>query len=259
MDMKDFIASLFLIVIAGLTAAMLLSAEQTATVHIGAGGVSMAVDHPAQAAAAPPLPTVAPTPTQTPPAALPDDPPRTTSPASPTDPVAASGYPAHFYGLSPYALYGDHLTYCYDPTAAWTPEWVQITRASFAAWTPTGLTFTEVAYSPFPGDCFILVKASPQTAEAMAATATAAADGVIAGLASSIGPLPGVQSWIWLNTAVSDYIVEIVAHEIGHILGLPDSPDSQAGIMYRRAQPGSGVQPGAADFAAVAEFWGMGQ
>ena len=48
MDMKDFIASLFLIVIAGLTAAMLLSAGQTATVHIGAGGVSLAVDHPAQ-------------------------------------------------------------------------------------------------------------------------------------------------------------------------------------------------------------------
>ena len=252
MDMKDFIASLFLIVIVGLTAAMLLSAGQTATVHIGAGGVSLA-------AAAPPLPTVTLTPTPTPPIAWPDDPPRPLSPASSTDPFAAGGYPAHVSGLSPHALYGDHLTYCYDPAVVWPPEWAQITRASFAAWTPTGLTFTEVAYSPFPGDCFILVKASPQTAEAMAATATAAADGVIAGLASSIGPLPGVQSWIWLNTAVSDYIVEIVAHEIGHILGLPDSPDSQAGIMYRRAQPGSGVQPGAADFAAVAEFWGMGQ
>ncbi len=257
MDMKDFIASLFLIVIAGLTAAMLLSAGQTATVHIGAGGVSLAVDHPAQAAAASPLPTVTPTPPT--PIASPDDPPRPLSPAASMDPTAAGGYPAHVYGLSPHALYGDHLTYCYDPAVVWPPEWAQITRASFAAWTPTGLTFTEVAYSPFPGDCFILVKASPQTAEAMAATATTAADGVIAGLASSIGPLPGVQSWIWLNTAVSDYIVEIVAHEIGHILGLPDSPDSQAGIMYRRAQPGSGVQPGAADFAAVAEFWGMGQ
>jgi len=66
MDMKDFIASLFLIVIAGLTAAMLLSAGQTATVHIGAGGVSLAVDQPAQAAAAPPLPTVTPTPTPPP-------------------------------------------------------------------------------------------------------------------------------------------------------------------------------------------------
>ena len=251
MDMKDFIASLFLIVIAGLTAAMLLSAEPTATVHIGAGGVSLA-------AAAPPLPTMTPTPT--PPTASPDDPPRPLSPASSIDPAAAGGYPAHVYGLSPHALYGDHLTYCYDPAVVWPPEWAQITRASFAAWTPTGLTFTEVAYSPFPGDCFILVKASPQTAEALAATTTGAAtEGVIAGLASSIGPLPGVQSWIWLNTAVSDYIVEIVAHEIGHILGLPDSPDSQAGIMYRRAQPGSGVQPGAADFAAVAEFWGMGQ
>ncbi len=251
MDMKDFIASLFLIVIAGLTAAMLLSAGQTVTVHIGAGGVSLA-------AAAPPLPAVTPTPT--PPIALPDDPPQPTSPAASIDPAAASGYPAHVSGLSPHALYGDHLTYCYDPAVVWPPEWVQITRASFAAWTPTGLTFTEVAYSPFPGDCFILVKASPQPAEAMAATTTGAAtEGVIAGLASSIGPLPGVQSWIWLNTAVSDYIVEIVAHEIGHILGLPDSPDSQAGIMYRRAQPGSGVQPGAADFAAVAEFWGMGQ
>ena len=249
--MKDFIASLFLIVIAGLTAAMLLSAEPTATVHIGAGGVSLAVDHPAQAAAAPPLPTVTPTPT--PLAALPDDPPRPLSPASFTDPADAGGYPANLSGLSPHALYGDHLTYCYDPTVAWPPEWVQTTRASFAAWTPTGLTFTEVAYSPFPGDCFILVKASPQTA------AATAADGVIAGLASGIGPLPGVQSWIWLNTAVSEYIFEIVAHEIGHILGLPDSPDSQAGIMYRRAQPGSGVQPGAADFAAVAKFWGMGQ
>ena len=249
--MKDFIASLFLIVIAGLTAAMLLSSGQTATVHIGAGGVSLA-------AAAPPLPAVTPTPT--PPIALPDDPPQPTSPAASIDPAAASGYPAHVSGLSPHALYGDHLTYCYDPSVAWPPEWVQTTRASFAAWTPTGLTFTEVAYSPFPGDCFILVKASPQPAEAMAATTTGAAtEGVIAGLASSIGPLPGVQSWIWLNTAVSDYIVEIVAHEIGHILGLPDSPDSQAGIMYRRAQPGSGVQPGAADFAAVAEFWGMGQ
>ena len=249
--MKDFIASLFLIVIAGLTAAMLLSSGQTATVHIGAGGVSLA-------AVAPPLPTVTPTPT--PPIASPDDPPRPLSPASSIDPAAAGGYPAHVSGLSPHALYGDHLTYCYDPAVVWPPEWAQITRASFAAWTPTGLTFTEVAYSPFPGDCFILVKASPQTAEAMAATTTGAAtEGVIAGLASSIGPLPGVQSWIWLNTAVSDYIVEIVAHEIGHILGLPDSPDSQAGIMYRRAQPGSGVQPGAADFAAVAEFWGMGQ
>ena len=62
MDMKDFIASLFLIVIAGLTAAMLLSAGQTATEHIGAGGVPLAVDQPAQAAAAPPLPTVTPTP-----------------------------------------------------------------------------------------------------------------------------------------------------------------------------------------------------
>ena len=258
MDMKDFIASLFLIVIAGLTAAMLLSAGQTVTVHIGAGGVSLAVDHPAQTAAAPPLPTVPPTPT--PLAALPDDPPRPLSPASSIDPAAAGGYPAHVSGLSPHALYGDHLTYCYDPAVVWQPEWAQITRASFAAWTPTGLTFTEVAYSPFPGDCFILVKASPQTAAALAATTTGAAtEGVIAGLASSIGPLPGVQSWIWLNTAVSDYIVEIVAHEICHILGLPDSPDSQAGIMYRRAQPGSGVQPGAADFAAVAEFWGMGQ
>ena len=203
-------------------------------------------------------PTVTPTPTQ--PIASPDDPPQPLSPAASIDPAAAGGYPAHVYGLSPHALYGDHLTYCYDPAVVWPPEWVQITRASFAAWTPTGLTFTEVAYSPFPGDCFILVKASPQPAEAMAATTTGAAtEGVIAGLASSIGPLPGVQSWIWLNTAVSDYIVEIVAHEIGHILGLPDSPDSQAGIMYRRAQPGSGVQPGAADFAAVAEFWGMGQ
>ncbi len=258
MDMKDFIASLFLIVIAGLTAAMLLSAEPTATVHIEAGGVSLAVDHPAQAAAASPLPTVTPTPPT--PIASPDDPPRPLSPAASMDPAAAGGYPAHVYGLSPHALYGDHLTYCYDPAVAWPLGWVQITRASFAAWTPTGLTFTEVAYSPYPGDCFIVVKASPQTAEALAATTTGAAtEGVIAGLASSIGPLPGVQSWIWLNTAVSDYIVEIVAHEIGHILGLPDSPDSQAGIMYRRAQPGSGVQPGAADFAAVAEFWGIGQ
>ena len=63
MDMKDFIASLFLIVIAGLTAAMLLSAGQTASVHIGAGGVSLAVDQPAQAAAAPPWASGTPTPT----------------------------------------------------------------------------------------------------------------------------------------------------------------------------------------------------
>jgi hypothetical protein len=257
MDMKAFIASLFLAAIAGIAAYMLL--RSPADFQLTAGGVTLsygslpAADPAYATAVAPPpqpptlmQPTAAAPPTPLPQATAPPTPP-TLPLIDPHDPRLPTLPPflteAYIHSLpplaaTPYETFGRHLTYCHDPATAWTAEMRATTAAGFAAWEPTGLSFSEVAYAPHPIDCFILVRAS-------------ADPGVPAlGQASAVGPLWGLQSWLWSNTAHMPHNVSVVIHEVGHILGLPHTA---AGVMQPTIQ--FGLWPDEADFARVRCYW----
>jgi hypothetical protein len=141
----------------------------------------------------------------------------------------------------PYELYGSDLTYCYDvdpKNIVWTAEMKQVTAVGFAAWEPAGLTFREVPYSPFWQECLILVTAwSDWTNEAL-------------GSASSVGPLPSGQSYIWSNTYHMPHNTVVVAHEVGHLLGLQHT---QGGIMNPTIILSAWPTP--ADYLAVRAYW----
>jgi hypothetical protein len=253
MDVRAFIASLFFTLLLGLVALMLLTTDGADAGRIQVNiAISIAATEVLTTAAppSPPLPptAVAPIAAPTVNAPLPLLPTLEPSPFADNrvPPEADARWRFHL----PVETFGLDLTYCHaaadhrpllphipasDP---WTDEMRAISAAGFAAWEGTGLTFHEVPYSPHPADCFVVVVASANP------------DAAFLGQASAIGPLWGMQNWIWSNTAQTPHNVYVVIHEVGHLLGLPHTP---TGVMQPNVQ--FGLLPGQAEFAIARRFW----
>jgi hypothetical protein len=227
--MKDFVASLFLGLIVGVVALAILSANGNAPVRVE---IEIGSVQTAQATAVPPTPTAEATAV----AQI-----FTPAPAISIEPLTgAEMYERTGYWIyaTPYQLHGSRLSYCHDPEWPWTDEERAISAAAFAAWEPAGLSFHEVAYSPYAAECFLLVSAGSNAHE------------VALGIASSIGPLLEMQNWIWSNTYPMPHNLYVVIHEIGHVLGLAHTSE---GVMQPHVQ--LGVLPNQTEFAAVRRFW----
>lgn len=259
MDIRAFIASLCFTLLLGLVALMLLTTDGADAGRIRVDIAIGMVPTDVPATAAPPSPLLPPTavpPTAVPPIAAPTlAAPLPLLPTLEPSPFIDNRVPAESDARwrfhLPVETFGRDLTYCHaaagdaptnipHPAAndPWTDERRAITAAGFAAWEGTGLTFREVPYSPHPADCFVVVVASanPYTA--------------ILGQASAVGPLWGMQNWIWSNTAEMPHNLYVVIHEVGHLLGLAHS---STGVMQPYTQ--FGLLPGQAEFAAARRFW----
>jgi hypothetical protein len=218
--MRDFIASVLFSLIIGIVAMALLTNSGRAD-----GSFEFRVEvGMAQATAVPPTPTPQPTPTAWATAVAPIVPPA---------PTGRAGMYA-----TPYQLHGDRLTYCHNPAHQWTAEERAITAAGFEAWTPAGLSFHEVAYSPRPTECLISVEASADYGDIAVGRARVAAGGL------------RYQSRIWSNLALMPHNLDVVMHEIGHVLGLDHAP---TGVMTYYLL--IGLRPEAADFQGVRAYW----
>lgn len=254
MDIRAFIASLCFTLLLGLIALMLLTTDGADAGRIQLDIAIGIAPTEVPATAAPPSPPRPPT--AVPPIAAPTlAAPLPLLPTLEPPPFADNRVPAEADARwrfhLPVEAFGRDLTYCHaaaddaptnipHPAAndPWTDERRAITAAGFAAWEGTGLTFREVPYSPHPADCFVVVVASanPYTA--------------FLGQASAIGPLWGMQNWIWSNTAEMPHNLYVVIHEVGHLLGLAHT---STGVMQPHTQ--FGLLPGQAEFAAARRFW----
>ncbi len=127
----------------------------------------------------------------------------------------------------PLTVTGASLAYCFQGDG-WTPEYRATVAAGFSAWAATGITFVEDA-------------ANCQTAVVLTHDASDHAGHGGAGLIDfnlTYGLLP-----------------QAAVHEVGHILGLPDS---SAGAMNGVYMIGSPVAyPTVAEIATVRRLWGM--
>ena len=119
------------------------------------------------------------------------------------------------------------LAYCFQGDG-WTPEYRATVAAGFAAWAATGIAFVED-----DGDC--------QTAVVLTHDASDHAGHGGAGLIDfnlTYGLLP-----------------QAAVHEVGHILGLPDSSSGAMNGVYMIGSPV--VYPTVAEIATARSLWGM--
>ncbi len=119
------------------------------------------------------------------------------------------------------------LAYCFQGDG-WTPEYRATVAAGFSAWAATGITFVEDA-----DNC--------QTAVVLTRDASAHAGHGGAGL-------------IDFNLAYG-LLPQAAIHEVGHILGLPDSSAGAMNGVYMIGSPV--VYPTVAEIATVRRLWGM--
>lgn len=200
MDIRSFITSLLFTFILGIIAFM-LSAVAGADADAGRIQVEISIGigmtpTETSATAVPPYPALLPT--VTPP-----------TPMSELVTQATAVAPAQsWFTTSPADWYGSEITYCHDIERAWTDEERQATKRGFEVWLETGISFREVTYSTWPNECLVKVMAS------------FAPDSLVAGRAQHVGIFYGVQSWIWSNTAHMPHNHYVVAHEVGHVLGV---------------------------------------
>ncbi len=127
----------------------------------------------------------------------------------------------------PLTVTGASLAYCFQGDG-WTPEYRATVAAGFDAWAATGITFVEDA-------------ANCQTAVVLTRDASAHAGHGGAGLIDfnlTYGLLP-----------------QAAIHEVGHILGLPDSSAGAMNGVYMIGSPV--VYPTVAEIATVRAMWGM--
>ena len=127
----------------------------------------------------------------------------------------------------PLTVTGASLAYCFQGDG-WTPEYRATVAAGFAAWAATGITFVEDA-------------ANCQTAVILTYDASDHAGHGGAGL-------------IDFNLAYG-LLPQAAIHEVGHILGLPDSSVGAMNGVYMIGSPV--VYPTVAEIAAVRRLWGM--
>ena len=119
------------------------------------------------------------------------------------------------------------LTYCFQG-AGWTPEYRATVAAGFNAWAATGITFVEDA-------------ANCQTAVILTHDASDHAG-------------HGGMGLIDFNLAYG-LLPQAAVHEVGHILGLPDSSSGAMNGVYVIGSPV--VSPTIAEIATVRRLWGM--
>ncbi len=127
----------------------------------------------------------------------------------------------------PLTVTGASLAYCFQGDG-WTPEYRATVAAGFDAWAATGITFVEDA-------------ANCQTAVVLTHDASDHAGHGGAGLIDfnlTYGLLP-----------------QAAVHEVGHILGLPDSSAGAMNGVYMIGSPV--VYPTVAEIATVRSLWGM--
>lgn len=127
----------------------------------------------------------------------------------------------------PLTVTGPVLTYCYQGDG-WTPEYRAIVAAGFGAWAATGIVFVEDA-------------ANCQTAVTLTTD-----DSNHAG--------HGGMGLIDFNLTYG-LLPQAAIHEVGHILGLPDSTSGAMNGVYQIGAPV--VCPTVAEIATVQAMWGM--
>lgn len=127
----------------------------------------------------------------------------------------------------PLTVTGPVLTYCYSGNG-WTPEYRATVAAGFAAWAATGITFTEDV-------------ANCQTA-------------VILTYDASDHAGHGGMGLIDFNLTYG-LLPQAAIHEVGHILGLPDSNAGAMNGVYMIGAPV--ISPTVAEIATVRRLWGM--
>ena len=127
----------------------------------------------------------------------------------------------------PLTVTGASLAYCFQGDG-WTPEYRATVAAGFNAWAATGITFVEDA-------------ANCQTAVILTNDASDHAGHCGMGLIDfnlTYGLLP-----------------QAAVHEVGHILGLPDSNSGAMNGVYMIGSPVA--YPTVAEIATVRSLWGM--
>ena len=127
----------------------------------------------------------------------------------------------------PLTVTGASLAYCFQGDG-WTPEYRATVAAGFNAWAATGITFVEDA-------------ANCQTAVVLTYDASDHAG-------------HGGMGLIDFNLTYG-LLPQAAIHEVGHILGLPDSDAGAMNGVYMIGSPV--VLPTVAEIATVRRLWGM--
>ncbi len=127
----------------------------------------------------------------------------------------------------PLTVTGPTLTYCFQGDG-WTPEYRATVAAGFDAWAATGIAFVEDI-------------ANCQTAVVLTHDASDHAG-------------HGGMGLIDFNLAYG-LLPQAAVHEVGHILGLPDSNSGAMNGVYMIGSPV--VYPTVAEIATVRAMWGM--
>ncbi len=127
----------------------------------------------------------------------------------------------------PLTVTGASLAYCFQGDG-WTPEYRATVAAGFAAWAATGIAFVEDA-------------ANCQTA------------GILTRDARDHPGLGGA-GLIGCNLTYG-LLPQAAVHEVGHILGLPDTDAGAMNGVYMIGSPV--VYPTVAEIATVRRLWGM--
>jgi len=205
---KDLISSLIVFGLAVLLTAVLLTPPaQSASLDLGAISLYVVIE----------------------PTAVPPTPQPTAVPPTPTavmisQPTAVAT--PHWFFADPTDWYGSEMTYCHDAARVWTAEERDATRRGFEVWAETGVTFREVAFSLWPNECLVRVTASD-------------APGLGDLGQGTIGVTPGIQSWVWSNTAQMAHNHYVVAHEVGHVFGLGhvDGPELMNAVIQYVERP----------------------
>ena len=119
------------------------------------------------------------------------------------------------------------LTYCFQGDG-WTPEYRATVVAGFDAWAATGITFTEDV-----ADCGVAVILTRDASDHAG---------------------HGGAGLIDFNLAYG-LLPQAAIHEVGHILGLPDTGAGAMNGVYMIGSPV--VYPTVAEIATVRRLWGM--
>ncbi len=127
----------------------------------------------------------------------------------------------------PLTVTGASLAYCFQGDG-WTPEYRATVAAGFNAWAATGITFVEDA-------------ANCQTAVILTNDASDHAG-------------HGGMGLIDFNLTYG-LLPQAAVHEVGHILGLPDSNSGAMNGVYMIGSPVA--YPTVAEIATVRSLWGM--